>query len=99
MAITQAAERVALNKLVDYLDDDPATHIDKIMDLVNRLVPDSVFPVQRAAVTNVIKSRGNWYELMMRVFRLNPDMRTKLLKALLVDGNLLAWPGQEKSRE
>ena len=36
--------------------------IDKIMDLVNKLVPNRVFPVQREAFTNVIKSRGNWYD-------------------------------------
>ena len=99
MGLTQAAERAALNKLVDYLDENPEEHIDKIMELVNKLVPDSVFPVQRKAFTDVITSRGNWYELMMRVFRLNPQMRTKLLKALLVDGNLLAWPVQERARE
>ena len=99
MGLTQAAERAALNKLVDYLDENPEEHIDKIMELVNKLVPDSVFPVQRKAFTDVITGRGNWYELMMRVFRLNPRMRTKLLKALLVDGNLLAWPVQERARE
>mgnify|MGYP001775870717 FL=1 len=99
MGLTQAAERAALNKLVYYLDENPEEHIDKIMELVNKLVPDSVFPVQRKAFTDVITSRGNWYELMMRVFRLNPQMRTKLLKALLVDGNLLAWPVQERARE
>lgn len=97
MSLTQSAERAALNKLIDYLDDNPQENIDKIMDLVNKLVPDRVFPVQREAFTNVIKSRGNWYDLIMRIFSLNPKMRTKLLKALIVDGNLLAWPQQEKN--
>ena len=99
MSLTQSAERAALNKLIDYLDDNPQENIDKIMDLVNKLVPDRVFPVQREAFTNVIKSRGNWYDLIMRIFSLNPKMRTKLLKALIVDGNLLTWPQQEKNRE
>ena len=99
MSLTQSAERVALNKLIDYLDDNPQEKIDKIMDLVNKLVPNRVFPVQREAFTNVIKSRGNWYDLIMRIFDLNPKMRTKLLKALIIDGNLLAWPQQEKNRE
>lgn len=99
MSLTQSAERVALNKLIDYLDDNPQENIEKIMDLVNKLVPDRVFPVQREAFTSVIKSRGNWYDLIMRVFSLNPKMRTKLLKALIVDGNLLAWPQQENNRE
>ena len=99
MSLTQSAERAALNKLIDYLDDNPKENIDKIMDLVNKLVPNRVFPVQREAFTNVIKSRGNWYDLIMRVFSLNPQMRTKLLKTLIVDANLLAWPEQEKNRE
>ena len=99
MSLTQTAERAALNKLIDYLDNDPEDHIDKIMDLINKVTPDSVFPTQRAAFTNVIKSRGNWYDLIMRIFKLNPKMRSRLLKALIVDGNLLAWPEQEKSRE
>ena len=99
MSLTQSAERAALNKLIDYLDSNPQENIDKIMDLINKLVPDRVFPIQREAFTNVIKSRGNWYDLIMRVFSLNPQMRTKLLKALIVDGNLLAWPEQEKNRE
>ena len=99
MSLTQTAERAALNKLIDYLDNDPEDHIDKIMDLINKVTPDSVFPTQRAAFTNVIKSRGNWYDLIMRIFKLNPKMRSRLLKALIVDGNLLAWSEQEQSRE
>ena len=99
MALKQTAERAALNKLIDYLDEDPVKHVDKIMDLINKLVPDNVFPTQREAFTNVIKSRGNWYDLIMRIFKLNPEMRTRLLKTLIVDGNILAWPEQEQNRD
>ena len=49
MSLTRSAERAALNKLIDYLDDNPQENIDKIMDLVNKLVPNRVFPVQREA--------------------------------------------------
>lgn len=38
MAITEAAERLALYKIIDYLDEDPAEHIEKIMGL---LIPRS----------------------------------------------------------
>ena len=99
MALKQTAERAALNKLIDYLDEDSVKHVDKIMDLINKLVPDNVFPTQREAFTNVIKSRGNWYDLIMRIFKLNPEMRTRLLKTLIVDGNILAWPEQEQNRD
>ena len=99
MAIVQSAERAALNKLIDYIDEDPAAHIDQIMDLIDKLVPAGVFPTQRATINKVIKERGNWYDLIMKIFQLNPQMRSRLLKTLIVDGNILAWPEQEKSRE
>ena len=99
MALTQTAERAALNKLIDYLDDDPEAHIGKIMGLINKLVPADVFPSQRKAFSCAIENKTNWYRLIMKVFSLNPEMRTKLLKTLIVDANILAWPQQEKSRE
>lgn len=83
MSLTRSAERAALNKLIDYLDDNPQENIDKIMDLVNKLVPNRVFPVQREAFTNVIKSRGNWYDLIMRVFSLIPRCEPNCLRPSL----------------
>ena len=44
MALTQKAERAALNKLIDYLDENPEEHIPQIMELIDKLVPASVFP-------------------------------------------------------
>ena len=99
MALTEAAERVALNKLIEYLDKDPEKNIPKIMELIDKLVPADVFPTQRAYFSKAIEERNNWYQLIMKVFQLNPAVRSKLLKILIVEANLLAWPQQEKMRE
>lgn len=45
MALTQAAERAALNKIIDYLDEDPEKNIDTIMTLVDKFVPEYVLPL------------------------------------------------------
>ena len=99
MGISQAAERAALNKLVDYVSEDPEARIPKLMDTVDRYVPASVFPTQRRAFRSAIDSRSNWYQLMMRVFDLNPEVASRLIKCFLVDANVLAWPVQEKKRD
>ena len=99
MSLTQTAERAALYKLIDYVDEDPEGRIPKIMDTIDTYTPSSVFPTQRAAFRNAIDSRSNWYELILKAFRLNPEVRRRLLKALIVDANILAWPVQEKARE
>lgn len=56
MSLTQSAERAALNKLIDYLDDNPQENIDKIMDLVNKLAPIAYFP--RSARRSPTSSRA-----------------------------------------
>ena len=99
MSLAQSAERAALCKLIDYVDEDPEARIPKLMDMVDRYVPSDVFPAQRAAFSRAIESRNNWYELMMRVFDLNPEVRRRLLKCFLVDANVLAWPVQERMRD
>ena len=99
MSLTQAAERTALYKLIDYVDESPETRIPKLMDAVDKYVPADVFPAQRSAFRHAIDSQSNWYQLMMRIFRLNPEVRGRLLKSFLVDANVLAWPVQEKARE
>ena len=99
MSLAQSAERAALYKLIDYVDEDPEARISKIMDAIDKYTPASVFPTQRAAFRNAIDSRSNWYELILRAFSLNPEVRARLLKALIVDANILAWPVQEAARE
>ena len=99
MALTQTAERAALYKLIDYVDEDPEARIPKIMGTIDKYTPAGVFPTQRAAFRSAIDDRSNWYQLILRAFRLNPEMRRRLLKTLIVDANILAWPIQEKARE
>ena len=69
------------------------------MEMIDTYVPENVFPTQRAAFSRVIKERGAWYDLILRIFSLNPDMRSRLLKTLIEDANLLAWPVQEQMRD
>ena len=99
MSLTQTVERTALYKLIDYVDEDPEARIPKIMDTIDKYTPAGVFPTQRAAFRSAIDSRSNWYELILKAFHLNPEVRRRLLKALIVDANILAWPEQEKARE
>ena len=94
------AKRTAANKLVDYLCEDPARNMGKVMDKINALCPESLFPAQREAFTHVVADPdNNMYQLIMRLMDLNPAVRNDLLKTFLVDANLVAWGVQEKMRD
>ncbi len=94
------AKRTAANKLVDYLCADPEHNMGKVMDKINAICPDSLFPAQREAFTHVMNDpSNNMYQLIMRLMDLNPEVRGDLIKTFLVDANLIAWGVQEKMRD
>ena len=94
------AKRTAANKLVDYLCADPENNMSKVMDKINAICPDALFPAQREAFTKVMSDPdNNMYQLMMRIMDLNPAVRNDMIKTVLVESNLIAWGVQEKMRE
>ncbi len=99
MKAMDSVKRAALSKLVDYLLKDPETNIVTIMDKLDALLPNSLFEAQRAAFRKAIDTQDNWYQLLMRITKLNPEVCSRLIKAFLIDSNLLVWGEQEKQRD
>ena len=99
MKATDQIKRAAMMKTVDYLLADPEKNICNIMNMLDKVAPADVFPTQRETFKKVIAEKNNWYELIMKIFDLNPEFRNEFLKNFIVDGNLMAWPKQEEMRE
>ena len=100
MKAADQIKRAALNKTIDYLLEDPERNVAKIMDMIDRVAPDDVFPTQRAAFHQAIDDESNWYQLIMKILTdMNPQVRDRLIKTFVVDANMLAWPKQEAMRD
>ena len=100
MKATDQIKRAALNKTIDYLLENPERNVAKIMDMIDRVAPDDVFPTQRAAFHQAIDDESNWYQLIMKILTdMNPQVRDRLIKTFVVDANMLAWPKQEAMRD
>ena len=96
---TTGVKRAAVYKLIDYLLKDPEKNIDKIMDMIDTVLPKSVYGNQRLTFHDVIEKKNNWYQLIMRLFDLNPEVRERLMKCFVVDANFLVWPQLEENRK
>ncbi|MBB5265167.1 MoaA/NifB/PqqE/SkfB family radical SAM enzyme [Catenibacillus scindens] len=94
-----AAIGVALTKALQYLDKDPETNIPKVMNLVDKVVPDGWYVSQRNAFRNVIEEKGNWYQLMLRVWELDPGVRNAFFKNFIVNASLSGSAVQEEIME
>lgn len=93
------AKRAAANKAIDFLLEDPENNIEVMVDKINAMVPDALFPSQREAFTRSVKERNNWYQLLQRLSTLDKDYITHLTKTFLTEANLIAWGVQEKARD
>ena len=93
-----SVKRAALSAAIDYLLADPEKNLPKAMETVNKYAPAGIFPTQRKAFANAIENQTNWYQLILKVAHLNPDIIGGLLKTFVVDANILAWGKQEKMR-
>lgn len=99
MGAKETASKFAIYKTIDYLFDDPEKRFPKILDAIDTFVPGSVFPEQRSTIRKAYESHSNWYDFILRLTSLNPDYGKRMLKTLVVDANLTAWPKQEEMRE
>lgn len=93
-----SVKRAALNAAIDYLLADPEKNMPKAMEAVNKYDPAGIFPAQRQAFANTIGNETNWYQLLLKVAHLNPEMIGGLLKTFVADANFLAWGKQERMR-
>lgn len=93
------AMSVSLTKAWEYLEKDPQANIPKLMDMIDKIAPDGWYEGQRAAFRNAIEEKSNWYELMMKVWNLDPGVRNAFFKNFIVNASLSGSARQEEMKE
>ena len=91
-----AAISVTLNQALKYLEKNPEANIPKVMDLVDKAAPEGWYEAQRSAFRNAIAEKNNWYQLMMKVWELDPGVRNAFFKNFIVNACLSESALQEE---
>lgn len=94
-----AAIAVSLNKALQYLDKDPEANMVKIMNLVDKVSPEGWYVPQRNAFRKVIEEKGNWHDLILRVWELDPGVRNAFFKNFIVNASLSGSVLQDETME
>lgn len=94
-----AAISASLNQGLKYLDKDPDTNIPKVMDLVDKVVPEGWYGEQRKVIRGVIEEKNHWYELVMKIWELDPGVRNAFFKNFMINASLSGSAVQEAARE
>ncbi|MCD8076653.1 MAG: radical SAM protein [Lachnospiraceae bacterium] len=81
-----------------YLEKDPETNIPKLMALVDKYTPKDWFAGQRNAIRNALQDRdNNWYQLIMRLYQLDPGVRKTFFENFIINASLNGGKLQEEN--
>lgn len=90
------AMSASLTKAWQYLGKNPEENIPKLMELVDKVAPDGWYEAQRSAFRNAIAEKSNWYELIMKVWELDPGVRDAFFKNFIVNASLVGSAKQDE---
>lgn len=87
-AVKNTAFTTAVNTGLKYLEKDPETNIPKLMSLVDKAAPAGWYEEARGAVRNAIEEKGNWYELILKMYQLDSSVRKAFFQNFIVNASL-----------
>ena len=97
--IKDTMQNFALNKALKYIEGNPEENIPKLMALVDKFSPNGWYQSQRDAIRAVIEEKNNWYQLMLRLYELDPEIRKTFFQNFLFNASLKGSAIQEETQE
>ena len=88
-----------MNRALNYLEGNPEENIPKLMAMVDKHSPEGWFKGQRDAIRNVIEEKNHWYQLILKIFKLDPGVRKSIFQSYIFNASLIGGATQEEMRE
>lgn len=98
-SIKNKMQNFAVNQALQYIEGNPEENIPKLMALVDRYTPDGWYKSQRDAIRKVIEEKNNWYDLILKVYKLDPGVRKAFFQNFLFNSALKGSAIQDEVKE
>ncbi|MCD7830178.1 MAG: radical SAM protein [Clostridiales bacterium] len=84
----ESVQAFAIKQAMNYLEGNPEENIPKLMTWVDRLSPEDYYPKARANIRKAIDEKNNWYQLILRLYQLDPGVRKTAFQNFLINATL-----------
>ncbi len=98
-SIKDSMQNFAVTQALKYIEGNPEENIPKLMALVDKFTPAGWYGSQRAAIRNVIDEKNNWYQLILKIYDLDPGIRQAFFQNFLLNASLKGSATQEEIKE
>ena len=98
-SVKETMQNIAINQALKYIEGNPEENIPKLMQWADRLAPSGYYESQRTAVRKAIEEKDNWYQLILRLYELDPGVRKAFFQNLVVNDSLRGTAIQNDNAE
>lgn len=101
MSFSAKMMNLGMRKVYDYLEKDPKTNLPKLMEMVDKVLPESVYAPQRKVFREILENQdNNWFELIESVWTdIDPQIIRKFFENFIMNANLDWAEKREKVME
>ena len=92
----ETVQAFALKQALRYVEGNPEENLPRLAELADKLLPEGMYPAQRKAILDAIESRGNWYQLMLRFFELDPGVRKTFFENFIFNASIRGGARQQE---
>lgn len=97
--IKETMQNFAINQALKYIEGNPEENIPKLMALADKLLPDGWYGTQRGLIQKAIDEKSNWYQLILKLYELDPGVRKAFFRNFIFNASLKGTALQNDSRE
>ncbi len=98
-SLKETMQTFAVNQALKYIEGDPETNIPKLVALAEKMLPDGWYETQFNTVKKVVEEKGNWYQLILKLYELDPGVRKAFFQNFLFNASLKGSAVIQENRE
>ena len=98
-SIKEAMQNITVQQVLNYIEGDPAENLPKLMSLADKVLPKDWYGSQRSAVKKAIDEKNNWYQLILKLYELDPGVRKAFIENFVLNASLKGSAIQKEVRE
>ena len=101
MSFSAKMMNLGMRKVYDYLEKDPKTNLPKLMEMIDKVLPESIYAPQRKVFREILENQdNNWFELIESVWTdIDPQIIRKFFENFIMNANLDWAEKREKVME